>query len=395
MKRVFLFVLTGLSLDRVDDDGIDDSLDEDDDEVEEENGDDDNDEDDVDGEEDDEDEDEDEDDEEGEAEADEEDAGEVSVAADYEDEEQEGDEDDEELSDLPVEEEDDEQPVSDDDSNDNFKINDEDDLEEPEEDTVQTAPKKRSLSLKIKVPTASSSKSLADDDEDDDEDMYTDEAETKKPKIAGEAPVKRKVGRPRKSDLASTTGTVGRPKRGGSTRVNYDDELDDDEELMSDSENIIPTPALDDELLLTDEEAEYIPDITKMTERQRAKLEMEEAGSQDDEVDQSQNHQLLSLSNNVKQRRVLTEEENQLRKAEIARKRKNLTERKLEEEKQETINKLLKRKAGKVTAATMKEDEEINLKEKPRRPQIQHEALFTWVSKRDSFALRVPEPLMK
>ncbi len=142
-------------------------------------------------------------------------------------------------------------------------------------------------------------------------------------------------------------------------------------------------------MLLTDEETEYTPDVTKMTERQRAKLENEETG-----VPQLQDQQLLSLSNDVHKRRVLTDEENQLRKAEIARKRKNLTERKLEEEKQETINKLLKRRAGKVSAATLKEDEEVNLKEKPRRPQIQHEALFTWVSKKDTLALRVPEPLM-
>ncbi|SCU98402.1 LAMI_0F14466g1_1 [Lachancea mirantina] len=43
----------------------------------------------------------------------------------------------------------------------------------------------------------------------------------------------------------------------------------------------------------------------------------------------------------------LTEEEQQLRRAENARKRKNLSEKKLEEEKQDVINKLLRRRAGK------------------------------------------------
>lgn len=43
----------------------------------------------------------------------------------------------------------------------------------------------------------------------------------------------------------------------------------------------------------------------------------------------------------------LTEEEQQLRRAENSRKRRNLSEKKLEEEKQDTINRLLKRRAGK------------------------------------------------
>ncbi|ODQ61964.1 hypothetical protein WICANDRAFT_66295 [Wickerhamomyces anomalus NRRL Y-366-8] len=337
------------------DDSIDDSVDEDDEEDEdndnEDQGEEEDDDDEVDVEEDD------------------------GVGAD-EDELDEDDEEDEFASDA--QEDDDDQALSDDDDDANFKINDvdDDDVDEPEDELQTPVPqKKRSLSLKIKLPTSKRERNPIKDDLDDD---FDDEIEVKKPKKA------RKITQTKPDPPVSKRG-VGRPKRVATNDVNYDDEDD----IVSDSENVIPTPALDDELLLTDEETEYTPDVTKMTERQRAKLENEETG-----VTQLQDQQLLSLSNDVHKRRVLTDEENQLRKAEIARKRKNLTERKLEEEKQETINKLLKRRAGKVSAATLKEDEEVNLKEKPRRPQIQHEALFTWVSKKDTLALRVPEPLM-
>lgn len=337
------------------DDSIDDSVDEDDEEDEdndnEDQGEEEDDDDEVDVEEDD------------------------GVGAD-EDELDEDDEEDEFASDA--QEDDDDQALSDDDDDANFKINDvdDDDVDEPEDELQTPVPqKKRSLSLKIKLPTSKRERNPIKDDLDDD---FDDEIEVKKPKKA------RKITQTKPDPPVSKRG-VGRPKRVATNDVNYDDEDD----IVSDSENVIPTPALDDELLLTDEETEYTPDVTKMTERQRAKLENEETG-----VTQLQDQQLLSLSNDVHKRRVLTDEENQLRKAEIARKRKNLTERKLEEEKQETINKLLKRRAGKVSAATLKEDEEVNLKEKHRRPQIQHEALFTWVSKKDTLALRVPKPLM-
>ncbi|SCU93264.1 LAFA_0F15478g1_1 [Lachancea sp. 'fantastica'] len=52
------------------------------------------------------------------------------------------------------------------------------------------------------------------------------------------------------------------------------------------------------------------------------------------------------LDNSSRRNSKLSEKELQLRRAENARKRKNLSEKKLEEEKQDTINKLLRRRAG-------------------------------------------------
>ncbi|SCV05310.1 LANO_0H04654g1_1 [Lachancea nothofagi CBS 11611] len=61
----------------------------------------------------------------------------------------------------------------------------------------------------------------------------------------------------------------------------------------------------------------------------------------------SRNKMMMELLDNSSRRNSkLTENELQLRRAENARKRKNLSEKKLEEEKQDTINKLLRRRAG-------------------------------------------------
>lgn len=88
----------------------------------------------------------------------------------------------------------------------------------------------------------------------------------------------------------------------------------------------------------------------------------------------SNSKMLRSLLGNSKGRKGLTEEEVQLKRAENARKRKNLSEKRIEEEKQETINKLLRRRAGKSRSHLPKEDEpqegsqDATAFAKPRRP---------------------------
>lgn len=83
---------------------------------------------------------------------------------------------------------------------------------------------------------------------------------------------------------------------------------------------------------------------------------------------------LLELLGDGVSKKNLTEEEIQLRRAENARKRKNLSEKRSEEEKQETINKLLRRRAGKSRSHLPNEEEELDGNNesaafsKPRRP---------------------------
>lgn len=77
-------------------------------------------------------------------------------------------------------------------------------------------------------------------------------------------------------------------------------------------------------------------DTSKKTARQKAK----ETGAVD-------HLEFLPIDKNSKAKPELTAEEAALRKSENARKRKNQTEKKLDEEKQETINRLLNKQASK------------------------------------------------
>ncbi|KAF2865327.1 PAPA-1-like conserved region-domain-containing protein [Massariosphaeria phaeospora] len=79
----------------------------------------------------------------------------------------------------------------------------------------------------------------------------------------------------------------------------------------------------------------HTPDLSKMTRRQRALVA--------EETDSS----LMSLSNEAQKKKHLTAEEHAMRRAEMARRRKNLSEKRNEEEKMDTINRLLKKQPPK------------------------------------------------
>ncbi|EFX06587.1 papa-1-like conserved region protein [Grosmannia clavigera kw1407] len=81
---------------------------------------------------------------------------------------------------------------------------------------------------------------------------------------------------------------------------------------------------------------EGTPDLSKMTRRQRARFE---------ETPQ----EYMKLSDEVQVKKHFTAEELSMRRAEMARRRRNLSEKRNEEVKAETINKLLKRQAPKTT----------------------------------------------
>lgn len=326
-------------------------------------------------------------------------------------------------------EQDDFQPESSDNDNafniDDLKDDDEDD--DFEEETPQ--PRKLSLKLNLNKKPAAKTKSkpkrVIADDEDDEYGEATHVPAAKAPAPKKSKRVKRaavlnaqeKNRKVKVEPLRSSTTRRAAQKVSYADNFDENDLLEDDEELApedapgasaepfdeegdldddaNDDDDVIPTPDLDAEGLSEDEEEmTYTTDVTKMTERQRARLL--DGVNTDDSTNNGNSGNFLSLSNDIQKRRVLTEEENALRRAEIARKRKNLTEKKLEEEKQDTINKLLKRRAGKASAAQLKQDEEdeASMRDKPRRPQMSHPALFTWVSKKEGFQLRVPEPLI-
>lgn len=109
-------------------------------------------------------------------------------------------------------------------------------------------------------------------------------------------------------------------------------EDDDEDEIMEDEED----PSDEDEEAIIESIMAPQVDTSKKTARQKAK----ETGAVD-------HLEFLPIDRNSKAKPILTAEEAALRKSENARKRKNQTEKKLDEEKQETINRLLNKQAGK------------------------------------------------
>ncbi|KAG4301316.1 hypothetical protein PCANB_002290 [Pneumocystis canis] len=111
-------------------------------------------------------------------------------------------------------------------------------------------------------------------------------------------------------------------------------DLEEDEEIVidesqdtDDAETFVPTPHSKNNLSNK---------FSKLTKRQRARIDEDVAGSSN----------LMQLPETVRRRHQnLTEEELALKKDELARRRKNLSEQKLEEEKMETIHKLLNKQA--------------------------------------------------
>ncbi|THX48183.1 hypothetical protein D6D06_09247 [Aureobasidium pullulans] len=119
-----------------------------------------------------------------------------------------------------------------------------------------------------------------------------------------------------------------------------DDDEDDDEELsdLQSGDEDMPGAEDDEEELDSDlegEDGDTTLDLTKLTRRQRAVY------------DEEQDNSLMALSNEAQKKKHLTAEEHAMRRAEMARRRKNLSEKRNEEEKMDTINKLLKKPATK------------------------------------------------
>ncbi|KAH8687374.1 PAPA-1-like conserved region-domain-containing protein [Tricladium varicosporioides] len=120
------------------------------------------------------------------------------------------------------------------------------------------------------------------------------------------------------------------------------------------------------------------PDLNKLTKRQRARLE--EGGS----------GYLMALPDEVQVKKHLTAEEHAMRRAEMARRRKNLSEKRNEEEKMETINKLLKKQAPKTNAR--RRDLNSTGDETPGMENQKPNPLFVrWVSNKDGNRIGVPE----
>ncbi|KEF57859.1 uncharacterized protein A1O9_05780 [Exophiala aquamarina CBS 119918] len=153
-----------------------------------------------------------------------------------------------------------------------------------------------------------------------------------------------------------------------------EEEDDDDEDLDSDSDE---TPG----------SGTATPDLTKLTKRQRGRPE-----------DQTQ---LMALDMAPQQRKFFTDAEKAMKKDEHARKRKELTKRKVQEEKTAALNRLLKPQVSKARGAAPKPETLAAAaaaaaagspyEEEEEYIPPAHPIYTRWISTKDGVKLGVPE----
>ncbi|EPY51872.1 Ino80 complex subunit Ies2 [Schizosaccharomyces cryophilus OY26] len=169
------------------------------------------------------------------------------------------------------------------------------------------------------------------EDEDEEEEEAEEEEEEKDTESNVSPPVNFRSKRDRRERNASKR-KVSYIESDQDEEEQEEDELDEDEQLGDEEENFTD---------LKDLYSQPMPsgatDSSRMTKRQRALQGVLEEGEEDD---------MLELPPETSGRKKLTEEEMALRRVENARRRKNQSEKKLEEEKMETINRLLKRQSN-------------------------------------------------
>ncbi|KAL2828830.1 PAPA-1-like conserved region-domain-containing protein [Aspergillus pseudoustus] len=144
------------------------------------------------------------------------------------------------------------------------------------------------------------------------------------------------------------------------------DELDEDEEE-------------DEDLDLSDDETPGGGDMSRLTKRQRGSL----------------GNDFLQLPMEPQIKKHLTAEERAMRRAEMARRRKNLSEKRNEEEKMDTINRLLRKQApkrrGRIPAAEAAENAAADQQEAAPELEPVDPTMVRWVSGRKGSRIGVPE----
>ncbi|KAH6724857.1 PAPA-1-like conserved region-domain-containing protein [Leptodontidium sp. MPI-SDFR-AT-0119] len=159
---------------------------------------------------------------------------------------------------------------------------------------------------------------------------------------------------------------------GEEEEIEVEDEGDEEEDDSLDSDDETPAGG----------SRASTPDLNKLTKRQRARFEESDGGH------------LLALPDEVQVKKHLTAEEHAMRRAEMARRRKNLSEKRNEEEKLETINKLLKKQAPKTNArrAGMNAADNPGTGTGADGEPFKPNAMFVrWVSNKDGNRIGVPE----
>ncbi|MCJ1350085.1 MAG: hypothetical protein MMC33_000066 [Icmadophila ericetorum] len=164
------------------------------------------------------------------------------------------------------------------------------------------------------------------------------------------------------------------------------EEVDDEDQDMDQDEDDIDSDA---ETPVGGSRAST-PDVSKMTKRQRSRL------------DQVMGSDFLQLPMEPQIKKHLTAEEHAMRRAEMARRRKNLSEKRNEEEKMDTINRLLKKQApkrrGKISNAELNANKDGSAntpgnETNTAEPETEkpNPIFIRWVNNREGSKIGVPE----
>ncbi|KAK7755817.1 hypothetical protein SLS62_002102 [Diatrype stigma] len=146
----------------------------------------------------------------------------------------------------------------------------------------------------------------------------------------------------------------------------------DEEDAEGEDEEIEEAGPAEEEDLGSDEDGSRAetPDLTKMTKRQRARFE--ENGEE------------------VQAKKHFTAEELSMRRAEMARRRRNLSDKRNEEVKMETINKLLKKQAPKINRKS-----QLALEGSPDVESQRANPIFIrWVNNKDGSRVAIPDEMV-
>lgn len=166
--------------------------------------------------------------------------------------------------------------------------------------------------------------------------------------------------------------------------LELENDEDDDEELSELDSDAEGEPDDDGNAELDEEDEEGLDsddagaDISKMTKRQRGNL----------------GNDFLQLPMEPQIKKHLTAEERAMRRAEMARRRKNLSEKRNEEEKMDTINRLLRKQPPKKRGRGAAEGAEATPGEQEAQEPENQKAdptMVRWVSNRQGSQLSVPE----
>ncbi|KAL4978486.1 PAPA-1-like conserved region-domain-containing protein [Aspergillus desertorum] len=221
-----------------------------------------------------------------------------------------------------------------------------------------------------------------DEDADADGDVDMDDAPP-------QPPVSRRHG---KAALTSTPrGKPAKSVEAKEMELDDEDEEEDEEELSEPDSDADGEPddqeegvALNMDEADEDEEDEELdsdgemPDMSKLTKRQRGSL----------------GNDFLQLPMEPQIKKHLTAEERAMRRAEMARRRKNLSEKRNEEEKMDTINRLLRKQApkrrGRIPAVEAAENAAAD-QEAAVESEVVDPTMVRWISGREGSRVAVPE----